>query len=215
MLTKKLFQQKIHINHEKILPVGQLKYLGVTFTQGFNFIAHINNIIKKIDLIFWNLKHLLSSNFIEPKFKTFIYKTYIRPIIQYGCQSWLNPTLTSSHQVERLRLLERKILRKTTNTRRARNSFKYINNSRLYDAAKINRIDRFLVSISIKFFKKCTDSENEFIRGLVEPFSDQKFFHPSYINHFHDSSMLFTNDRLLLFHRGFRNNNAIVYNVNQ
>lgn len=214
-LKNRLILQKIAINHEKISPTNSLKYLGITFTQNFNFIRQVDNIIKKVNFATSNLNSLLRSHFMESKYKTLIYKMYIRPLIQYGCEVWLNPSLISSHQVERIRIIERKIIRKTSNTRRCINSYKYIKNSELYAVSEIERIDRHLVKISNRFFNKCVDSEDEFIRNLIITEEENRFLHPSYIYHLNESDRLFVNNKLLIFHRGYRNPNDIVYNTGQ
>lgn len=208
-------KQRIVINNILIQPVDHIKYLGITFSSNFKFIQHINNIIKKTNIIISKLSHLLRSNFLETKFKLFIYKVYIRPILQYGATVWLNPTTTSSHQVERIRVVERKIIRKTANIRRKVGSYKYLSNKKLYKRANITRIDKFLVEKSIRFFSVCENSENEFLRGIVEPFKEAKYYHPSYVHHLNQTQELFVNDKLLIFHRGTINPHTMVYNTNQ
>lgn len=64
--------------------------------------------------------------------------------------SWLIPTNTSSHQVERLRLLERKSLRRVVNIRRPIGSYKHIPNKKLYETANIKRIDNVLIDNAIR-----------------------------------------------------------------
>lgn len=212
-------KQQIVINGTVVRPVNSFKYLGVIFTANFKFIQHINHIIKKVNFASVSLggKHTLRNRFLNTKFRLFIYKMYIRPIIQYASAVWLNPKLTSAHQVERIRIIERKVIRSAGSIRKPVGTFKHINNKLLHKLVSINRIDRFLVNINVNFFKRCLDSTNNIIRGLVEPFNiNRRFDFPSFVLHLNNSNQLFTpDDRLVLFHREHHNPHSLVYNTNQ
>lgn len=221
-VTKKLrdqlrTKQKIVINGTVVRPISSFKYLGVIFTANFKFIQHINHIIKRVNIASVSLGGTLRNRFLNTKFRLFIYKMYIRPIIQYASAVWLNPTLTSAHQVERIRIIERRIIRSAGSIRRPVGTFKYINNKLLYKLVSIDRIDRFLVNINVKFFRRCLGSANDFIRGLVEPFNiNRKLNFPSFVFHLNNADQLFTPDnRLMVFHRGHNNPHSVVYNTNQ
>ena len=193
-----------------------LKYLGLTFSKNFTFIYHLKNTASKVKRACGAISNVMYSRFLEPKFKTFIYKCYVRPIIQYASAVWLNPTFTSSCQVEKIRLLERKIIRKTADIRRPIGSYKYIRNSLLYEKATIVRIDKYLTDINLKFFKSCRNSINRFIRGLVEPFNiGDKYYCPSFVYHLARDGLLYVRDKLLLYHKGTINPHSMVYNTDQ
>lgn len=194
----------------------QIKYLGVIFSFNYQFNRHIDNIVRKANIAFHNLRHLICSRFISSKYKRALYVQYIRPIIQYGAPIWLNNTTTSSHQIERLRKLERKIIRHTSCTYRSRNNFKYINNAELYKNAEISRIDAQLLKITLNFLENCRNSINHFIRGIVEPFRDKKYFNSSHLLHKSDNGLLHDETgQLREFHVGKYNRNRMVYNLNQ
>lgn len=128
-IGKKLIQknkqlQRIKMNGTILVPTNNIKYLGVIFNSNLKFINHIDYICKRANIVYSQLANLMRSKFIESRLKLYIYKVYIRSIIQYASMAWLIPTHTSSHQVERIRIMERKILRKATNTRRPRGSYK-------------------------------------------------------------------------------------------
>lgn len=214
---KKRNRQKLNImiKNTKLLNVENIKYLGVIFSSNFKFIRHVDHIIKKVNISVAKINHLLKNCLIEPSFKNFMYKCYIRPIIQYAASIWLNPTNLSSHQVERIRILERKILRKTNNIKRNIGDFKHISNSAVYQKSGIRRIDCFLIDNCIRFFKKCLNSTNDFIRGLVEPFRENKYYTPSYIYHLDVENNVYINEKLLIFHRGYKNPHSLVYNMSQ
>lgn len=219
-ISKKLIkrnkdQQQIKMHNVDLLAVNSIKYLGVVFNSNFKFINHVDHICKRANMVYSQLTNVIKSNFIESRLKLYIYKVYIRSILQYASMSWLIPTHISSHQVEKIRLLERKILRKATNIRRPRGTYKHISNLKLYQTANVRRIDNVLLDNAIRFFNKCNDSENEFIRGLIEPFRENKYYKPSYIYHLNINNELQINNKIYIFHKGHNNPHTIVYNVSQ
>lgn len=194
----------------------QIKYLGVIFNFNYQFNRHIDTIVRKANIAFQNLKHLICSKFINPKYKRALYVQYIRPIIQYGAPIWLNNTTTSSHQMERLRKVERKIIRHTSCTYRNKNSFKFVKNEELYKNAEIVRIDTQLLKITLAFLVNCKNSINEFIRGIIEPFSDKKYYNSSHLLHKSENGLLHNGEgQLKEFHVGKHNRNRTVYKLNQ
>lgn len=207
-------KQNIVINNVKIMPKKELKYLGVIFTSNFKFNTHIDKIIKKVKKNSFIISKIMYNILLEPKFKTFVYKMYIRPIIQYAAMIWLNPSLLTSHQVEKIRIVERKILRKTGNIRRKIGSFKHISNKKLYDINDIVRIDKFLTIGNVNFFHKCSKNMNPIIKDLVVHFDlNNKYFPPSFVFSLDMDDQLLTQDgRLLLYHRGFHDPHSLVYN---
>jgi hypothetical protein len=57
---------------------------------------------------YYGLRNILRSKVLKKYTKCKIYKTLIRPVVLYGCESW---TLTKKEE-EKLNIFERKILRK-------------------------------------------------------------------------------------------------------
>lgn len=203
------------INNVKLEPVPKIKYLGVVFNNRFNFNGHIEHVIKRTHIRSGQLNKFLCSALIQPHIKTHIYKQFLRPIIQYACPIWLNNSTISSHQIEKLRLLERKIIRRTSNTYRKRHSYRYVNNSELYFNANIKRIDVHLSLLSIKFHDRCKGSAIYSVRNIVETLNENAIYKPtSQIFSLNESANLFSNDQLLLFHKA-KYRDTLVYNVNQ
>lgn len=85
------------INNLRINPQYDVKYLGVNFNNRFTFTKHIKAILSKMDARSYQLNKFIKSNFIDPSFKTLVYRQYIRPITQYACPIWANNSLISSH----------------------------------------------------------------------------------------------------------------------
>lgn len=147
------------------------------------------------------------------------YKQLLRPIIQYGFPCWSD---ISSHQMERVRRLERACLRVCTNTRRAADG-KYSSNARLYQKAGISRIDRTLVNQAIKFLEKPHDDCDAIRRCLTlndDALADRRITRhkpPWYIMHLkHTNQLLTADDKLLQYHKPANATRPnLVYNTNQ
>ena len=65
---------------------NELKFLGITLDQNLSFKAHIQDIVsrsrKRLNLI----KALRGKNWgADPSTLLYTYKTYIRPLLEYGC----------------------------------------------------------------------------------------------------------------------------------
>lgn len=133
--TKKM---EVKTNDLSIQKVDSLRYLGQWFCKNGSAKIHIEMAVKKSNIETSKLRHLLRSTHISGEVKTTFYKLITRPIC-YASPVWANPSITSSAQMERIRLTERKILRSTTNTKRDRGSFMYANSSTLYRKAKTVR----------------------------------------------------------------------------
>lgn len=208
----------IKISNTSLIPQRTFKYLGVWFSKNLTHVRHIDHIIRKINTTYSLLKPLLKkTNGLNKSVKLLLYKQLIRPIIGYGFPSWSD---ISSHQMERLRSIERVCLRACTNTYRKPNG-NYISNSKLIKNADIERIDKILVEQAIKFFNKnyehcqiiqrCFDHDADFI-------SDPRTYYkpPWYIEHLNNTNNLFSDGRLLHYHKRIdRSNLNTVYNTEQ
>lgn len=147
----------IHINNQTLIPQPTLKYLGITLSQDTKHIKHIDNIIKKATAASNAIRRIVyGSHGASPAVRTLCYKTLIRPIITHGCPSW---SAISSHQMERLRKLERKCLRSCTMTRRTREQHKYLRTSDLYKKAAITPIDVIITNQTCRFFNRIDINE--------------------------------------------------------
>lgn len=206
---------KISVDGFLLKPQSNFKYLGIHFNQKNNFNNHIGAIIQKSNISYSGLKNILRSRIIEPKIKTNLYKIYIRPIFSYASCIWSIPGNISSAQMEKLRLRERKFLRSSSNFHRNRNDYMYQNNKKLYDTANINRIDRFLVDINIKFINKCAEHFSNRIKRIHSTFFDGKYKSISYLHRLNENNILLTDNKLLIYHTGSRNTNQLLYNQNQ
>lgn len=123
-----------------------VKYLGINIDKFLYFNKHIDIQISKARKAFFMHGYLFFSKYISHMVKILLYQTLIRPILTYGCQIWFN---ISPSSMEKLRVFERKCLRSCTSIFRSHSSdfTKYISNKKLYNAAKISRIDNFIIHL--------------------------------------------------------------------
>lgn len=208
----------ININGTALVPQRSIKYLGVWFSQNLTNIRHVTHIIKKVNNAYYGLRNILNrTHGLDPRIKVLCYKQLIRPIILYGFCCWSS---LSSHQMERLRKLERVCLRSCTRHRQ-QNHFKYINNTELYNKTGVERIDRVLVKQTIKFFDKSHEHCELFKDCLMlDDNYDARIDYtpPWHIMHLSNTNALFLDDVLLHYHRRFNNTTQAVgpvYNTNQ
>lgn len=203
-------------NNHTVTAQKQIKYLGVTMTQKPSSIAHLKSTRAKATNALRAISGLLkTTNGLGTKIKILCYKQLIRPIITYAFPSWC---IMSAHQMERVRILERRCLRiclrSSTNLRPKLNR-KYTSNKRLYDEAKlykIERIDIYMLHQALKFFDQATRHPNlkEIADFTAEYLDSHLNTHPPpwMIQHLHNTRRLFNDAGApVYYHRRFKNNN--------
>ena len=108
-LTKRPLPEKhIKIGEQIIEKVEEFKYLGAIVNTQANIKQEINNRLLMGNRCMYGLYNIISSKLIRKETKIKIYKTLIKPVVTYGSESW---TITKEME-ERLRIFERKVLRK-------------------------------------------------------------------------------------------------------
>lgn len=211
-VRKEALNVKFKINQKTITHSKSVKYLGVVFSQNFQFIEHVKHILNKVNIAQSLLKNVFNGKFIDKKIKIIAYKQLIRPILMYASSCWLIKNLVSSYQVELLRKKERSFLRKCLNIFRKENSVEFVNSKILYDEAKINRIDREIIKKNLKFIEKSKEHSKQIVREIAQlDFDDQKYKPISYFSCLKESNSLHTNDLMLIFNKKKFNENEAVY----
>lgn len=215
-VRKNALKVELSINNTKIKKCDKVKYLGLIISSNFKSINHINYVIDKVNSAKAQLKTVFENKYLQSNVKLLLYKQLIRPIILYACICWM---LTSSHQMEKLRILERWFLRKITNLYKNPNTNKFINSKILYEATKIDRIDRKMVENNIKFIKKTKLNDEQFSAQITNYdanyINNSKYKPLNYIDYLNNLGLLYENKKLLIFNKGSLNPNALVYVVNQ
>lgn len=219
--------KSININHKnvKIMVDGQqielkdcIKYLGIMHQKRPTHISHINYVIEKGINSFNAIRPVLKrTSKLSITIKLLCYKQLIRPILEYGFAAW---SQLSSHQMERLRIFERKCLRSCINYTRPRHSYYTISNKDLYKAADIERIDSHMCHQAIRLFEKWPDLEllDNCINYQDEYLDDPNTFYkpPWNIVHLNNNNRLFRDDIPIFYHRRHRTDGHedLVYSTN-
>ena len=90
------------------------RYLGVTVTNTNGIREETKRRIKTGNASYYSLEIILSSRLLSKKLKVKTYKTFILPVVLYGCET-LSLTLRKEH---RFRLFGNKVLRKIFGAKR-------------------------------------------------------------------------------------------------
>lgn len=138
--------------------------MGIVISSNFKFIEHINHILLKVNSAKAQLRYAFSHKYMNKNVKTLLFKQIVRPLMLYACACWLQ---ISSHQMERMRKIERWFLRKITGLNRSNTTNRYINSKHLYIKSGINRLDQELVKHNVKTIQKMKQNENEHINNIV------------------------------------------------
>ena len=90
------FQYKIH--NTEIKPTSNAKYLGITINNKLSWNTHINNMCQKGN----NTLNFINRNFwtCKEKVKANLYKTYVRPVLEYSSSVWDPHTQANQDSIE-------------------------------------------------------------------------------------------------------------------
>ena len=115
------------------------------------------------------LIRLFYNCYLHHRLKRLAYMALIRPIITYGCPIWFN---VSASTMEKIRVFGKKCLRASLSQYRSAetNYFYYISNKKLYNEAKVPRIDNFILKLMRNHFTSTRSVlTNGLIQGLTYP----------------------------------------------
>jgi hypothetical protein len=98
----------IKIGEHDIERVQELKYLGTQVNAQNIVKEEIHSRIKQRSVVFYANKSLLGNKLLARKAKIELCKSVILPVVTYGCETW---TMNEVEE-EKLRIFERKVLRK-------------------------------------------------------------------------------------------------------
>lgn len=211
----------IKINNETILHKKTVKYLGLHFHANLRFNFHINQILTRFQKAKHILGHLMTNQLMNVKFKRLLYSVYLRPILTYAAPIWFNPSSISSHQVERLRLVERKTIRTVYNIHRPRNTFRYISNKTLYKIFDYKRLDLHLAKLSANFHHANIYKNSPLIKSLTKKYTvsdsnDNSYKRSDFIYNLILNNNLFSeNGQMTLFNKAAFQDNTYVYSLDQ
>lgn len=214
-LKKKIYNMELRFDGFTFRAREKIRYLGMYFDKFFKYNCHIDTMIDKAERSRHALSRLIGSRLVSTKSKNLIYKSYIKPVLTYASEIWAGSKAISAHKFETLRIFERKIIRKTSNTFRKRGCFLFAKNVKLYENAKIPRLDQFITKNLLNYFKRCENSTADNIKRIAETNIDlnAKYKNSAYLYALSKNNNLLTDGKLLIFNKN--KNNEIKYSVDQ
>lgn len=216
--TRRIRQQikdvNIRLNGQPLNKSTTLKFLGITFDDKFTFTRHMAKSLLKIRTITGAMNGLLQrKGLLTSHVKAVFYKTAIRPVLTYGFPSWIG---ISSHQMELMRMAERKFIRWARVDGGRESGTKYINSRRIYVEAGIERIDSWALHSYMRTFGRMSHSQNSILAALFDPDAVtraqvvNKYTQPEAPYHRNGNMPIFeANGRTYLFNRRIRDGGRI------
>lgn len=203
--SSRLYEPCIKIKDSNIQNKQQMRYLGVTFDQKFNFIEHMKNVIKKANSsLFGFMNNIKRKKGLSLRVKILIYKQIIRPVITYASPIWF---AISSSQMEKVRRYERMILRKSTGLHWNPGTEKRYSNYCIYSKCNIQRVDAYVIENNLRFIDKLKYINNELIREYTQKIQSisypivDKYMSPLYIKVLEDNNIFVKDGKNLFYHR--------------
>ena len=97
-LKKNTSNYNYQIHNTQIEETSNAKYLGITINNKLSWNTHINNVCQKGN----NTLNFIHRNFgtCNQKIKTNLYKTYVRPVLEYSSSVWDPHTQTNKDRIE-------------------------------------------------------------------------------------------------------------------
>ena len=131
----------IQLFNDIVRPCTSARYLGVQFDERLGFKEHFQNIETKASSRL-NLFKLLAMNGVENRILLQLYKTYVRPVLEYGSMSFLPAKLTQLQKIQNdfLRLAMRFPA--------------YLRTDLIHEAAGLEPIIERLLSLNCNLMKK-------------------------------------------------------------
>ena len=102
----------VEVNVQRIEDVDRFVYLGATVSKEGGGTQNIHNRVVKTRGVFLRLKKIWSSNSISRRTKVRLFKTLVKPVLMYGCETWkMNKTDENIIDVFQSRCLGRRIFK--------------------------------------------------------------------------------------------------------
>ena len=143
----------LQLFNDIIRPTTVAKYLGIEFNNKLSFAEHFLQIEKKATSRL-NLFKMLVKNGVENHVLVRLFKTYVRPLFEYGSICFLPA------DINRLQKIQNEFIRLSLKLPR------YIRTSLIHEAAGIELVEKRLIDLNQRLLRKMTELET--IRNLVE-----------------------------------------------
>ena len=90
----------IFLNNHAITQVHQHKHLGDILSSTLSWSPHVEHLISRSSAMLGLLRHLLSYFHFSSRCLLKVYLCYIRPLLEYGCSSFVGLSVRSARQLE-------------------------------------------------------------------------------------------------------------------
>ena len=140
----------IQLFNDIVRPVNSARYLGVQIDNRLNFSEHFNQIEKKATSRL-NIFKMLAKNGVDNSTMICLYKTYVRPLFEYGSISFL-----PSKGIKRFQQLQNEFIRLSLRLPR------YLRTDLIHDAAGIELVETRLNTLNGKLMRKMTRHQTIF-----------------------------------------------------
>lgn len=222
--NERRFEPLLKIGADRLVVKDRFKYLGVIFTEKFEFYRHIDYVLEKVKRVYWMYHHLIGrKGGLTPKVRLLIYFQIIRPLISYAFPVWFG---ISSAQMERLRVWERRIFTACLGLRPEvglDGTLRRPSCARIYREVGAPRIDNFLVDSALKFLENASSLGNRIVDDCfsharnLESVLGSRYLSPIDLLTLRNGDYLYRDADLMFYHRRidtFDLDNP-VYNTNQ
>lgn len=125
-----------------------------------------------------------------------------RSVICYAAPIWFS---INSNLMEKLRVFERKCLRKSTGLIYKREENKYYRNIDVYNKAKLIRIDNFIVNLCKNFIENAKRLENGLVKEIINNtnFSlNDNFYNIKHLKKLSESKMFHNEKKEITYYNG-------------
>ena len=144
------------INNNIIPQINTVKDLGIILSQDFKWAPYISNILSRANIIAYNIiRSFTSSNIL---LYSNLYKTYIRPIIEYNTVIWNPHLITDIRRIESFQRRFTRLVCQKTNTKF--NSYQDRLRLMKLDTLEKRRV-RFDLIFMFKIYNKIVDVDFE------------------------------------------------------
>ncbi|CAH1721690.1 unnamed protein product [Aphis gossypii] len=145
--------------------VQEFKYLGSTLNNQNNMHGEINIRLDAANRCLYALSTLFKSKLLSRKTKEHLYISYIRPVLTYACATWA----TTKGDDEKLRLFERKILRKIYGPvfNNAEQKWEIRTNTQLHQLYKREDVVQFIKGTRIEWAGHVWRADGSVLKGAL------------------------------------------------
>ena len=137
-------------------PIGNARFLGIEIDGQLSFKKHVDSVVER-SLRLLNVLRILAHNGTEPKTLIKLYKSYVRPILEYGSSAFI---AAPKSQITRLQQIQNEAIRICLKLP------KYIRTKLLHEYASLQPIDERILNVN-KSLLKTMKTNNSHIESLI------------------------------------------------